>query len=127
MSEPEKNALPPIPTKRYFTIGEVAELCDVKTSTLRHWEREFAELQPMKRANNRRYYQHHEVLLIRKIRSLTLEGYTLNGVRNYLSNKKDFDNNAAVRLSSDELKQIRSDLRSVLTIFNGVLNEPIHE
>ena len=78
-------SLPPIPAKRYFTIGEVSELCGVKPHVLRYWEQEFSQLKPMKRRGNRRYYQHHEVLLVRKIRSLLYEyGFTINGARNRL-------------------------------------------
>ncbi len=79
------SALPPIPEKRYFTIGEVSELCGVKPHVLRYWEQEFAQLQPVKRRGNRRYYQHHEVLLIRRIRELLYEqGFTINGARGRL-------------------------------------------
>ena len=77
--------LPPIPAKRYFTIGEVSELCAVKPHVLRYWEQEFAQLKPVKRRGNRRYYQHHEVLLIRRIRDLLYEqGFTINGARHRL-------------------------------------------
>jgi DNA-binding transcriptional MerR regulator len=77
--------LPPIPAKRYFTIGEVAELCAVKPHVLRYWEQEFSQLKPVKRRGNRRYYQHHEVLLIRRIRQLLYEeGFTISGARNKL-------------------------------------------
>lgn len=80
-----KIALPPIPAKRYFTIGEVSDLCGVKPHVLRYWEQEFTELKPVKRRGNRRYYQHHEVLLIRRIRELLYEqGFTINGARNRL-------------------------------------------
>ena len=79
--------LPPIPAKRYFTIGEVSELCGVKPHVLRYWEQEFTQLKPMKRRGNRRYYQHHEVLLIRRIRELLYEeGFTISGARNRLDN-----------------------------------------
>jgi hypothetical protein len=78
-------ALPPIPAKRYFTIGEVSDLCGVKPHVLRYWEQEFTQLKPVKRRGNRRYYQHHEVLLIRRIRELLYEqGFTINGARNRL-------------------------------------------
>ena len=81
-----ENALPPIPAKRYFTIGEVSELCRVKPYVLRYWEQEFTQLKPMKRRGNRRYYQHHEVLLIRRIRDLLYDqGFTISGARNRLS------------------------------------------
>ena len=86
MIEPNvKIQLPPIPAKRYFTIGEVSELCGVKPHVLRYWEQEFTQLKPVKRRGNRRYYQHHEVLLIRKIRELLYEqGFTISGARNKL-------------------------------------------
>jgi len=80
-----EKSLPPIPAKRYFTIGEVSELCGVKPYVLRYWEQEFTQLKPMKRRGNRRYYQHHEVLLIRRIRELLYEqGFTISGARNRL-------------------------------------------
>jgi DNA-binding transcriptional MerR regulator len=80
-----KVQLPPIPAKRYFTIGEVSELCGVKPHVLRYWEQEFTQLKPVKRRGNRRYYQHHEVLLIRRIRELLYEqGFTISGARNRL-------------------------------------------
>ena len=80
------NQLPAIPAKRYFTIGEVSELCGVKPHVLRYWEQEFTQLKPMKRRGNRRYYQHHEVLLIRRIRDLLYEqGFTISGARNRLT------------------------------------------
>src|SRR6201989_1738137 len=80
-----KPDLPPIPAKRYFTIGEVSELCGVKPHVLRYWEQEFTQLKPVKRRGNRRYYQHHEVLLIRRIRELLYEeGFTISGARNRL-------------------------------------------
>lgn len=81
-----ETSLPSIPAKRYFTIGEVSSLCGVKPYVLRYWEQEFAQLKPMKRRGNRRYYQHHEVLLIRRIRELLYEqGFTISGARNQLS------------------------------------------
>jgi DNA-binding transcriptional MerR regulator len=80
-----EKALPPIPAKRYFTIGEVSELCGVKPYVLRYWEQEFTQLRPMKRRGNRRYYQHHEVLLVRRIRELLYDqGFTISGARNRL-------------------------------------------
>src|SRR5918911_120103 len=82
---PTKASLPPIPAKRYFTIGEVSELCGVKPHVLRYWEQEFTQLKPVKRRGNRRYYQHHEVLLIRRIRELLYDqGFTISGARNRL-------------------------------------------
>jgi DNA-binding transcriptional MerR regulator len=86
MESASKKPLPPIPPKRYFTIGEVSELCGVKAYVLRYWEQEFTQLKPMKRRGNRRYYQHHEVLLIRRIRDLLYEqGFTISGARNQLT------------------------------------------
>ena len=81
-----EKALPTIPAKRYFTIGEVSELCGVKPYVLRYWEQEFTQLKPMKRRGNRRYYQHHEVLLVRRIRELLYDqGFTISGARNRLA------------------------------------------
>ena len=81
-----EKSLPPIPAKRYFTIGEVSELCGVKPYVLRYWEQEFSQLKPMKRRGNRRYYQHHEVLLVRRIRDLLYDqGFTISGARNRLT------------------------------------------
>jgi DNA-binding transcriptional MerR regulator len=105
--------LPPIPAKRYFTIGEVSELCGVKPHILRYWEQEFAQLKPVKRRGNRRYYQHHEVLLVRRIRDLLYEqGFTIAGARNRLGDGNDVprDQDAAVRLSGAELQALRTDL-----------------
>src|SRR3979411_50243 len=88
ISKPELIVLPPIPAKRYFTIGEVSDLCGVKPHVLRYWEQEFTQLKPVKRRGNRRYYQHHEVLLIRRIRELLYEqGFTISGARNKLERR----------------------------------------
>ena len=85
MDLPASRDLPPIPAKRYFTIGEVSDLCGVKPHVLRYWEQEFTQLKPLKRRGNRRYYQHHEVLLIRRIRELLYEeGFTISGARHRL-------------------------------------------
>ncbi len=102
-----EKALPPIPPKRYFTIGEVSELCRVKPYVLRYWEQEFTQLKPMKRRGNRRYYQHHEVLLIRRIRDLLYEqGFTISGARNKLS-----DGGVALRAGVEsELAEFDEDL-----------------
>ncbi|SFC46634.1 MerR family transcriptional regulator [Massilia yuzhufengensis] len=87
-TKPDPIVLPPIPAKRYFTIGEVSELCGVKPHVLRYWEQEFTQLKPVKRRGNRRYYQHHEVLLIRRIRELLYEqGFTISGARNRLDGR----------------------------------------
>jgi len=95
-----EKALPTIPAKRYFTIGEVSELCGVKPYVLRYWEQEFTQLRPMKRRGNRRYYQHHEVLLVRRIRELLYdEGFTISGARNRLAE-------AAAKLPSPEPAEV---------------------
>jgi len=94
MPEPNrpKAELPPIPAKRYFTIGEVSDLCAVKPHVLRYWEQEFSQLKPVKRRGNRRYYQHHEVLLIRRIRDLLYEqGFTIHGARHRLESEAGGD------------------------------------
>ncbi|CAM5385689.1 MerR family transcriptional regulator [Eoetvoesiella caeni] len=117
MSQPETPViLPPIPAKRYFTIGEVSDLCCVKPHVLRYWEQEFTQLKPVKRRGNRRYYQHHEVLLIRRIRDLLYEqGFTISGARNRLGDVRDapHDQDAAVRLSGQEFQALRTDLVAV--------------
>ena len=96
-----KADLPPIPAKRYFTIGEVSDLCAVKPHVLRYWEQEFSQLKPVKRRGNRRYYQHHEVLLIRRIRDLLYEqGFTINGARHRLDSESQEPRAAARSASS---------------------------
>ena len=119
-----KAELPPIPAKRYFTIGEVSELCGVKPHVLRYWEQEFTQLKPVKRRGNRRYYQHHEVLLIRRIRELLYEeGFTINGARNRLDNsaiaqeekvEPPVRNGRAVPGAGVDLAAIKRELRAVL-------------
>jgi DNA-binding transcriptional MerR regulator len=100
-----EKSLPAIPAKRYFTIGEVSDLCGVKPYVLRYWEQEFTQLKPMKRRGNRRYYQHHEVLLIRRIRDLLYEqGFTINGARNQLA-----DSVSAARESATDLDAALDD------------------
>lgn len=95
-----KIQLPPIPAKRYFTIGEVSDLCGVKPHVLRYWEQEFTQLKPVKRRGNRRYYQHHEVLLIRRIRELLYEqGFTISGARNRL----DGPDNSEIKADTQQL------------------------
>jgi len=110
-SKATKDSLPPIPAKRYFTIGEVSELCGVKPHVLRYWEQEFTQLRPVKRRGNRRYYQHHEVLLIRRIRELLYEqGFTISGARNRL----DENLSAAARSASSSTSALRGhETRSV--------------
>lgn len=118
--------LPAIPAKRYFTIGEVSDLCLVKPHVLRYWEQEFTQLKPVKRRGNRRYYQHHEVLLIRRIRNLLYEeGFTIAGARNRLSSGHDqpHDQDAAVRLSATEFQTLRNDLSAVRDLLTDALNE----
>lgn len=118
--------LPPIPAKRYFTIGEVSELCCVKPHILRYWEQEFTQLKPVKRRGNRRYYQHHEVLLIRRIRDLLYEqGFTISGARNRLgdTNEVPHDQDAAVRLSGAELQALRNDLQQIHRALTEVLSQ----
>jgi DNA-binding transcriptional MerR regulator len=89
-NQSSNSSLPPIPAKRYFTIGEVSDLCGVKSHVLRYWEQEFTQLKPVKRGGNRRYYQHHEVMLIRRIRQLLYEeGFTISGARGRLDQSED--------------------------------------
>jgi DNA-binding transcriptional MerR regulator len=107
-----KTELPPIPAKRYFTIGEVSDLCAVKPHVLRYWEQEFTQLKPVKRRGNRRYYQHHEVLLIRRIRDLLYEqGFTINGARHRL--ESDISAPAASAPESDWLVVREGDPASI--------------
>jgi len=118
-SKGSSSSLPPIPAKRYFTIGEVSELCGVKPHVLRYWEQEFTQLKPVKRRGNRRYYQHHEVLLIRRIRELLYEeGFTISGARNRLDNaavgSDDRDEPAARPASGGDLAAIKRELRALL-------------
>jgi len=118
--------LPPIPAKRYFTIGEVSELCCVKPHVLRYWEQEFTQLSPMKRRGNRRYYQHHEVVLIRRIRALLYEqGFTISGARNQLGERIPQATEAAVRLSGAELQAIRQDLTAVRDLLAQALDAAV--
>ena len=98
-----EKALPAIPAKRYFTIGEVSDLCGVKPYVLRYWEQEFTQLKPMKRRGNRRYYQHHEVLLIRRIRDLLYEqGFTISGARNRLADNGGAPREALIERVADQ-------------------------
>ena len=106
--------LVPIPNKRYFTIGEVSELCEVKPHVLRYWEQEFPDLKPVKRRGNRRYYQRHDVMLIRQIRSLLYDdGYTIGGARQKLSGEEAKEDTSQ---SQQIVKQLRSELEEVLKI-----------
>ena len=106
-----EKTLPPIPAKRYFTIGEVGDLCGVKPHVLRYWEQEFTQLRPMKRRGNRRYYQHHEVLMIRRIRDLLYDqGFTISGARNkmqeLLQSERDKKRNGEVMLDGVEVLEV---------------------
>ena len=104
--------LPPIPSKRYFTIGEVSELCDVKPHVLRYWEQEFPQLKPVKRRGNRRYYQRHDVMTVRQIRSLLYEqGFTIGGARQQLSGESAKQDNSQ---SHQIIRQLRGELEDVL-------------
>jgi DNA-binding transcriptional MerR regulator len=125
-----KADLPPIPAKRYFTIGEVSDLCGVKPHVLRYWEQEFTQLKPVKRRGNRRYYQHHEVLLIRRIRELLYEeGFTISGARNRLDNatlgheeKPEPARNGRAAAAAEggvDLAAIKRELRAVLEELRG--------
>jgi len=115
MLEPSNNnELPPIPGKRYFTIGEVSELCNVKPHVLRYWEQEFPQLKPVKRRGNRRYYQRQDVIIIRQIRSLLYEqGFTIGGARQQLESD---DNKTDANQSQQIIKQMRIELEEVLEI-----------
>ncbi|MGB5623594.1 MAG: MerR family transcriptional regulator [Gammaproteobacteria bacterium] len=115
MLEPgNNNELPPIPGKRYFTIGEVSELCAVKPHVLRYWEQEFPQLKPVKRRGNRRYYQRRDVLIIRQIRSLLYEeGFTIGGARQRLTGEEARED---VSQSAQIVKQIRVELEEILKI-----------
>lgn len=146
MSEPHlKIQLPPIPAKRYFTIGEVSELCGVKPHVLRYWEQEFTQLKPVKRRGNRRYYQHHEVLLIRRIRELLYEqGFTISGARNRLDGHTEHagqssatPSSASAQLSDKQMTlldeaaetsasraasiNIKAELQAILNLLRGQL------
>jgi DNA-binding transcriptional MerR regulator len=131
-NKPELEALPPIPAKRYFTIGEVSELCGVKPHVLRYWEQEFTQLKPVKRRGNRRYYQHHEVLLIRRIRELLYQqGFTISGARNKLDSHliHDTDTDAAadaamalpapIVLDETEIIALRTELTDILKLLKN--------
>ena len=115
MLEPGNNdELPPIPGKRYFTIGEVSELCAVKPHVLRYWEQEFPQLKPVKRRGNRRYYQRQDVLIIRQIRSLLYEeGFTIGGARQKLTGEEA---KSDVSQSQQIIKQLRLELEEILKI-----------
>ena len=111
------NELPPIPGKRYFTIGEVSELCQVKPHVLRYWEQEFPQLKPVKRRGNRRYYQRQDVLMIRQIRSLLYEqGFTIGGARQQMESE---DAKGDTQQSKEIIRQLRSELEELLDILKN--------
>jgi len=116
LNKDESLVLPAIPAKRYFTIGEVSDLCGVKAHVLRYWEQEFSQLKPVKRRGNRRYYQHHEVLLIRRIRELLYDkGFTINGARNQLGGQSSIEVKQAkafkeIVIAGDKLESLRKEL-----------------
>ena len=127
----KRTELPPIPAKRYFTIGEVSDLCGVKPHVLRYWEQEFTQLKPVKRRGNRRYYQHHEVLLIRRIRELLYEeGFTISGARNRLDNALGHDEKpepaprarpalVAASVNGVDIAALKRELRAVIDQLQG--------
>lgn len=118
MLDPADNLeLPPIPSKRYFTIGEVSELCGVKPHVLRYWEQEFPQLKPVKRRGNRRYYQRHDVVLIRQIRNLLyVDGFTISGARNKLVVEPNLDD---ANQRSQVIKLLIKDLEDVLALLKS--------
>ena len=114
LDQGSNNELPPIPAKRYFTIGEVSDLCAVKPHVLRYWEQEFTSLNPVKRRGNRRYYQRHDVLMIRQIRSLLYDqGFTIGGARQRLEGEVG---RMETSMSGQIVKQVRQELEEVLAI-----------
>jgi DNA-binding transcriptional MerR regulator len=116
----DSGALPPIPAKRYFTIGEVSELCRVKPHVLRYWEQEFTQLKPVKRRGNRRYYQHHEVLLVRRIRELLYEqGFTISGARNKLEGGRNGGRRAASQVAELTPAELRRELLALRALLAG--------
>jgi DNA-binding transcriptional MerR regulator len=120
LERPQTTELPPIPPKRYFTIGEVSELCAVKAHVLRYWEQEFTQLRPVKRRGNRRYYQHHEVLLIRRIRELLYdEGFTIHGARQRLEHDQNGEGaQPAAANQTSAPANLRSELAAILKILS---------
>lgn len=120
--EIDSERLPAIPAKRYFTIGEVSELCGVKPHVLRYWEQEFTQLKPVKRRGNRRYYQHHEVLLIRRIRGLLYqEGFTISGARNRLGESAIEEQES--KLEVDQYRAVVAEVRAELQALLALLRE----
>ena len=123
-SHKPNSELPPIPAKRYFTIGEVSELCGVKAHVLRYWEQEFTQLKPVKRSGNRRYYQHHEVLLIRRIRELLYEqGFTISGARNRLESSNQAEETVAatpiVAAAAINTVALRHEIKEIIALLGA--------
>jgi DNA-binding transcriptional MerR regulator len=117
MANHHRDELPPIPAKRYFTIGEVSELCGVKPHVLRYWEQEFTQLKPVKRRGNRRYYQHHEVLLVRRIRQLLYdEGFTISGARNRLDDGPGSVESVNIAAKAAANVSLRAELASIIEL-----------
>jgi DNA-binding transcriptional MerR regulator len=117
MANHNRDELPPIPAKRYFTIGEVSELCGVKPHVLRYWEQEFTQLKPVKRRGNRRYYQHHEVLLVRRIRQLLYdEGFTISGARNRLDDGPGSIESASIAATAAANVSLRAELAGIIEL-----------
>ncbi|HEX5125309.1 MAG TPA: MerR family transcriptional regulator [Rhodocyclaceae bacterium] len=120
--DPEQSPLPPIPAKRYFTIGEVSDLCGVKPHVLRYWEQEFTQLKPVKRRGNRRYYQHHEVLLVRRIRELLYgDGFTISGARNRLDEFASLEREHADQTEREHaaIDGVRAELKFLLALLKA--------
>jgi DNA-binding transcriptional MerR regulator len=115
-----RDELPPIPAKRYFTIGEVSDLCGVKPHVLRYWEQEFTQLRPVKRRGNRRYYQHHEVLLVRRIRELLYqEGFTISGARNRLDDGPGHAEDSHEMANHASMPSLRAEIESIIEFLGG--------
>ena len=123
MKTDTRDELPPIPAKRYFTIGEVSDLCGVKPHVLRYWEQEFTQLKPVKRRGNRRYYQHHEVLLVRRIRELLYqEGFTISGARNRLDDapaKAGDHGEVAAHNGAAPATSLRAELAAIIELLRA--------
>lgn len=122
MLDPSGFELPPIPSKRYFTIGEVGKLCEIKPHVLRYWEQEFPQLRPVKRRGNRRYYQRHEVKLIRRIKTLLYsDGFTINGARAKLAQREREQNGGAAPAGDDMQAKLVEHLLAELEEVRGIL------
>ena len=119
-SSSSRSDLPPIPAKRYFTIGEVSDLCGVKPHVLRYWEQEFTQLKPVKRRGNRRYYQHHEVLLVRRIRELLYQdGFTISGARNRLEDGPGHPEAEQESSTANDGKTLHEALASIIAFLHA--------